>query len=97
MYQIDRLLKLLFFRTTDGNNDPAVAVINFFGPVECENVKHEVRGLNVIVRLRKSCLIMWPRLLRASDKCTWIVQNMEAFSEEKVIDYDDQNSDPIGE
>lgn len=72
-------------------------MINFFGPVECENVQHEVRGLNVYVRLCKSCPVMWPRLLHASDKCTWIEQNMEAFREETDIDYDDQNSDPIGE
>lgn len=74
-----------------------MAVMNFFGSVECDNVEHEVRGLNVIVRLRKCCPIMWPRLLLAADKCTWITQNMEVFAEEAEIKYDDQNSDPIGE
>lgn len=84
------------FRTKDGNNDPIVAVMNFFGPVECENVEHEIRGLNVYVRLRKSYSMMWPRLILAGDKSTWIVQNMEAFAEEKEIDSDDQNPEPIG-
>lgn len=96
-YVKEIILEIVVFRTKDGNNDPIVAIINFFGSVECENIEHEVRGLNVYVRLRKSLPIMWPRLLLASDKCTWIVQNMEAFPEEREIDSDDQNSDPIGE
>lgn len=96
-YVKEIILEIVVFRTKDGNNDPIVAIINFFGSVECENIEHEVRGLNVYVRLRKSLPMMWPRLLLASDKCTWIVQNMEAFPEEREIDSDDQNSDPIGE
>lgn len=89
---------MFIFRTKDGNNEPIVAVINFFGSIDEENeIKHEVRGLNVYVRLRKSHLTMWPRLLLASDKCTWIVQNMEAFREEKESYFDDQNLEKIGE
>lgn len=87
---------MFIFRTKDCNNEAVMAVINFFGSIECENVVHEIRGLNVIVRLRKSCAMMWPRLLHAADKCSWIIQNMEAFRDEKDIDYDEHNSDQIG-
>lgn len=73
-----------------------VAVINFFGHIECENITHEVRGLNVVVRLHKLGQIMWPRLLLAADKCSWITQNLEKFADEREMDDDDTNSGSIG-
>lgn len=33
---------------------------------------HEVRGLNVVVRLQKTCSILWPRLLHTDEKRNWI-------------------------
>lgn len=88
---------IFVFRTKDANDEPVVAIMNFFGSIDEVNVKHEVRGLNVYIRLRKSCPLAWPRLLLASDKCSWIIQNMEAFPEEMEIYYDEQSQEQLGE
>lgn len=87
-------MNVFFFRTKDDSNEPVMAVINLFGSIDCANSTHEVRGLNVIVRLYKSFPIMWPRLLYAGDKVTWIEQNLEKCPEDRPMEHDVQN--PIG-
>lgn len=77
----------MIFRTKN-NEEDLVAVINFFGTVETGVVTHEIRGLNVIVRLRKSFPIMWPRLLYTAEKCSWVIQNLELFKDEEASGYD---------
>lgn len=61
-----------------------MALINFFGCIEPQFTQHVVRGLNVIVRLRKSCYLLWPRLLESDDKCNWITQNLDQVSSDDL-------------
>lgn len=63
-----------------------VAVINFFGYVDFEKTSHQIRGLNVVVRLRKECPIMWPRLLLSAEKCNWLTNNVDAVKDEPLYE-----------
>lgn len=54
-----------------------MAVINFFGCIEPQHTKHVLRGLNVVVRLKKSTFWVWPRFTRSAYKCSWIKSNLE--------------------
>lgn len=79
------LLKLMdsfFFCSfsTIENGEDIVAIINLFGCVQAQMTQHMVRGLNVMIRLRKSCFLPWPRLLKTAEKCNWITQNLETNS-----------------
>lgn len=56
----------------DEENNQIVAILNLFGCVEHHLVTHQLRGLNVAIRLKKSIELKWPRLLRAEDKCNHI-------------------------
>lgn len=72
----------MIFSSSIENNEPTVAVIPLFGCVDPANTKHYVRGVNVVVRLRKLCPAKWPRLRATAEKCIWIIQNVEAFKDE---------------
>lgn len=76
-------MKTFFIFSTDHNDEKIVAIINFFGCVDCEFTTHEIRGLNVVVRLRKSYPVMWPRLQFTAEKCSWILQNIDAIRDEE--------------
>lgn len=60
--------------------------MHLFGCIEHELSSHEVRGVNVVVRLKKSCSIMWPRLLFTAQKCSWVIQNIDAIKYEHYYD-----------
>lgn len=62
---------ILIFRTFE-NGVQKATVINFFGTVECKHTLHEVRGLFVVVRLRKTYPILWPRLSLSEENRKWI-------------------------
>lgn len=66
------------------------AVINFFGTIEYEKTLHEVRGLNVVVRLQKTCPILWPRLIHTDEKRNWI--QLSETSVDDDIEYFNQNA-----
>lgn len=40
--------------------------------MECKHTLHEVRGLFIVVRLRKTCPILWPRLSLSEENRKWI-------------------------
>lgn len=69
-------------------------MLNFFGSIDNQHVTHQVRGLNVVVRLRKSCPVMWPRLLLTAEKCNWVIQNFEAFKDEEIGGYNNDTDTP---
>lgn len=63
------------------NEKMKVLVINFFGSIEHRETVHNLAGLNVVVRLKKSCKILaWPRLTKADEKSPMIVQNFDAIT-----------------
>lgn len=62
-----------------------MAIINFFGFIDYEHTIHEVKGLNVVVRLRKSCPILWPHLLHVDEKRNWL--QLENTSPDDEFEY----------
>lgn len=53
--------------------------MNFLGGVNPELTSHEVRGLNVVVRLVKAFKgFAWPRICFESDKYLWLKYNFDA-------------------
>lgn len=48
-------------------------IINFFGCIEPEQTSHEIRGLNVVVRLKKSItFVSWPHLMKFNERTQWL-------------------------
>uniref|UniRef100_A0A1A9Z0L2 Probable ATP-dependent RNA helicase spindle-E n=1 Tax=Glossina pallidipes TaxID=7398 RepID=A0A1A9Z0L2_GLOPL len=56
----------------DIHGEENILILNLFGIVTPKLVSHELRGLNVVVRLVKSVHITWPRLLKDPRKFTWL-------------------------
>lgn len=57
--------------------------LNLFGCIDVEFTSHEIRGLNIVVRLLKTFYdLAWPRLLENSEKPRWLSYNLEAEREE---------------
>ncbi len=55
------------------------ALLNLFGCVDGEYTSHEIRGLNIVIRLVKTLNgLTWPRLIRANEKTHFIQYNFEA-------------------
>ncbi|KAJ6624811.1 putative ATP-dependent RNA helicase TDRD12, partial [Pseudolycoriella hygida] len=54
------------------------AALNLFGCVNSERTSHEIRGLNIVVRLTKTLSkLSWPRLVQAKEKCHWLHYNLD--------------------
>nr|XP_014101558.1 putative ATP-dependent RNA helicase TDRD12 [Bactrocera oleae] len=58
---------------------PHALVLNLLGLVEPSLVSHEIRGLNVLVRLVKGVFMKWPRLLQQTLRYTWLTYNLNAI------------------
>lgn len=55
-------------------------LINLFGCINTEYTIHEVRGLNVYVRVLKSLKgFDWPRLTASADRYRWLKYNLNAI------------------
>ncbi|XP_031636550.1 putative ATP-dependent RNA helicase TDRD12 [Contarinia nasturtii] len=80
-YNLEITCDQLIYSTTE-NEVKTVAIIRFFGCIDQEQTEHNVRGLNVMIRLHKSCPVKWSRLRSTTEKCNWIIQNVEAFKDE---------------
>lgn len=53
-------------------------ILNLFGCVDAKFTSHEVRGLNIIVRMNKTLAgIHWPRLVQSPDKNQFIKYKMD--------------------
>ncbi|XP_053949152.1 uncharacterized protein LOC128857417 [Anastrepha ludens] len=73
---------LLFYAII--NDQPYALVMNFLGIVEPSLVTHEIRGLNVVVRLVKGVFMKWPRLLQQSTRFPWLNFNLNAIDLSEV-------------
>lgn len=65
-------------------------MLHLFGCIETEYLSHEIRGLNIIIRMVKlNKGVTWPRLLIQPDfKPNWLTCNYEAVSlEREVVDF----------
>lgn len=60
-------------------------VLHFFGSIEAEYTSHEIRGLNVVVRLMKTIVgWAWPRLTAEYVKCHWLSYNYNAIRSDDI-------------
>lgn len=72
-------------------------IINFFGTVDEMYTSHEVRGLNVVVRLVKSTSEWaWPQLIAENVKCHWLSYDYNAIRNDE-IDLDQAKFGKFGE
>lgn len=65
----------MFICSCRKNDEDYLLVINFFGCIDPEYTSHELRGLNIIVRLCKSVPLPWPRLTKDTEKKRWLTYN----------------------
>ncbi|XP_018802414.1 PREDICTED: uncharacterized protein LOC108977261 isoform X2 [Bactrocera latifrons] len=63
---------------------PHALVLNLLGIVEPSLVSHEIRGLNVFVRLVKGVFMKWPRLLQQTLRYPWLTYNLNALDLSEV-------------
>lgn len=69
----------LAFSSFINNQGKFAAVLNLFGCVDVQHTTHEIRGLNIVVRLMKTLnRLLWPKLVQAREKCHWLQYNFEA-------------------
>ncbi|XP_055913578.1 putative ATP-dependent RNA helicase TDRD12 [Eupeodes corollae] len=61
------------------NGETNVLILNLLGYVRPDLVTHEIRGLNVVVRLVKDLYMPWPRLLKDPTKFSWLKYNFNAI------------------
>lgn len=77
-YLLEVSPKTILF-VTDIQNEKFVLILNLLGSINPQTVSHEIKGLNVIVRLQKIIFEKWPRLLKESTKYSWLKYNFNAF------------------
>ncbi|KAI8126831.1 putative ATP-dependent RNA helicase BoYb [Lucilia cuprina] len=59
--------------------EKSVLNLNLLGSIEPQSVSHEIKGLNVVIRLKKIVYEKWPRLLKETTKYSWLKYNFNAF------------------
>lgn len=56
-------------------------MLQFFGSIDAEYTSHDIRGLNVVVRLMKTVVgWTWPQLTAEHVKCHWLSYNYNAIN-----------------
>lgn len=77
---------MIFVHFISPDEEPRVTVINFFGTVKTEQVSHQIRGLNLRIRLPKvSYFNRWPRLTHEKENFSHIKCNLDTL---KPLDED---------
>ena len=64
--------------------EKSVLHMNLLGYIDPCCISHEIKGLNVIVRLTKLVYEKWPRLLNESTKYCWLKYNFNAFDSSDI-------------
>lgn len=60
-------------------------MLHFFGSIDAEHTSHEIRGLNVIVRLAKSSVDWaWPQLTAENVKMHWLSYDYNAIKTDDI-------------
>ncbi|KAM7346644.1 uncharacterized protein ACRADG_006487 isoform 2-T2 [Cochliomyia hominivorax] len=59
--------------------ETTVLKLNLLGSIDPQSVSHEIKGLNVVVRLKKIVFEKWPRLLKEPTKYSWLKYNFNTF------------------
>ncbi|KAJ6632966.1 putative ATP-dependent RNA helicase TDRD12, partial [Pseudolycoriella hygida] len=69
------------------NNVRFEAVWNLNACVEPQFTRHEIRGLNIVVRLKKSLsAILWPRLVQSREKNQFITKKVDSNDDSDDVD-----------
>uniref|UniRef100_A0A1I8NZG2 RNA helicase n=1 Tax=Stomoxys calcitrans TaxID=35570 RepID=A0A1I8NZG2_STOCA len=77
-YALEVTQKTIFF-ATHIEDDEFVVYLKLLGSVNPRHTSHEIKGLNVIIRLVKNVFITWPRLLEEATKYSWLKYNYNSF------------------
>lgn len=73
------------------NSDRFENILNLFGCVDIKFTSHEIRGLNLVVRLKKTLAgVRWPRLVQSTDKNQFIKCDIDERegSDDKTGEFD---------
>lgn len=58
-------------------------ILNLYGCIDVEYTSHEIRGLNIVVRLMKTIPdVSWPRLVRSPDKNRYLKYKLDRVEED---------------
>uniref|UniRef100_A0A1A9WKS7 Probable ATP-dependent RNA helicase spindle-E n=1 Tax=Glossina brevipalpis TaxID=37001 RepID=A0A1A9WKS7_9MUSC len=79
----------LYF-AADIHGEEHILILHLLGSIQPKLISHELRGLNVIVRLVKSICLNWPRLLINSTKVSWLTYNYAAVDVHEIDKVDHQ-------
>lgn len=82
-YSLEVTQKTVFF-STQIQDDEYVVFLHLLGSVDPQYVSHEIKGLNVVIRLVKNIFVTWPRLLQESTKYSWLKFNYNTFDSSEL-------------
>lgn len=72
---------LIYAQFPSAEEQPRLTIINFFGIIKPNLVSHQIRGLNLIIRLPKLCPgLSWSRLTIEKDKFPHIKYNLNTMN-----------------
>ncbi|XP_075157458.1 uncharacterized protein LOC142230710 [Haematobia irritans] len=82
-YDLEVSQNTVYF-STKIQDDEYVLFLNLLGSVDPKYTSHEIKGLNVIVRLLKRVFMPWPRLLEETTKYSWLKYNFNTFDSKEL-------------
>ncbi|XP_065362954.1 putative ATP-dependent RNA helicase SoYb [Calliphora vicina] len=77
-YLLEVTSKTILF-VAEIQSEKSVLILNLLGSIDPQCVSHEIKGLNVVIRLKKIVFEKWPRLLREATKYSWLKYNFNSF------------------
>ncbi|XP_063704627.1 putative ATP-dependent RNA helicase TDRD12 [Culicoides brevitarsis] len=96
----NRLIFVLWPESSEEFTEPKITIINFYGHVIPELVSHNVRGLNIIVRLPKRVSgYIWRQLQKEDEKFPHIRYNLDNYKplEEEFVEVIHEEKDTESE
>lgn len=85
---------MIFAHFISTDEEPRLNIVNFFGAINQKLVSHQVRGLNIIVRLPKRFPgLLWTQLQREDEKFAHIKYNLDTMNPLDEDFLPDKNTD----
>lgn len=92
-YHVEITKSTMIFAHFIPNEDPQLRIINFFGLINTKQVSHQIRGLNLVIRVPKRFVgLLWPYLNKEGDKGSNIKYNLDSL---RALDDDFEPYDPL--
>ncbi|XP_058976199.1 putative ATP-dependent RNA helicase TDRD12 [Musca domestica] len=82
-YNLEVTQKTVYLHTSI-QGEEYVVFLHLLGSIDPQQVSHEIKGLNVIIRLVKNVFVPWPRLLQESTKYSWLKFNYNAIASSEL-------------